>query len=51
MGGPVSMPVIRVVAAFLRQAGLEDLDADDAACSELIEWRGGVTEVWPDRTE
>ncbi|MFJ4203506.1 hypothetical protein ACIP2Y_28290 [Streptomyces sviceus] len=46
------MPVIWVAAEFLRQAGLEGLEAaDDAACSELIEWRGGGTEVWPDRTE
>ncbi|MFI6685398.1 hypothetical protein [Streptomyces sp. NPDC050485] len=35
------------VVEFLRQAGLDpdDIDLND---SELIEWRGGGVEDWPD---
>ncbi|GGW99758.1 hypothetical protein [Streptomyces chryseus] len=31
---------------FLRRAGLEGLDEEDVAASELIEWRGGGPDVW-----
>ncbi|MEU0275942.1 hypothetical protein [Streptomyces sp. NPDC006307] len=34
------------VAEFLRRAGLEGMDAGDVATSELIEWRGGGSDVW-----
>lgn len=34
------------LAEFLRRAGLEGLDADDVANSELIEWRGGGPDAW-----
>lgn len=34
------------VAEFLRRAGLEGLDADDVARSEIIEWRGGGPHEW-----
>ncbi|TLQ45777.1 hypothetical protein [Streptomyces marianii] len=36
------------VVEFLRRAGLEGLDEDDVARSELIEWRGGGPGVWPE---
>ncbi|MFE5023950.1 hypothetical protein ACFRAO_11705 [Streptomyces sp. NPDC056656] len=32
------------VLEFLRRAGLEDARLDDP---ELVEWRGGGTQVWP----
>ncbi|WP_326768623.1 hypothetical protein OG978_32530 [Streptomyces sp. NBC_01591] len=31
---------------FLRRAGLEGLDEEDVARSELVEWRGGGPDVW-----
>ncbi|MBT2390757.1 hypothetical protein J7E87_15335 [Streptomyces sp. ISL-1] len=34
------------VAELLRRAGMEGMDADDVARSELIEWRGGGPQVW-----
>lgn len=37
---------LRDVAEFLRRAGLEGLDEDDVARSEIIEWRGGGPHVW-----
>ncbi|MFE0036809.1 hypothetical protein [Streptomyces sp. NPDC059015] len=36
----------RDVAEFLRRAGLEGLDEDDVAHSQLIEWRGGGPDAW-----
>ena len=35
----------RDVEEFLRRAGLEDVDA---RTSDLIEWRGGGPDVWPE---
>jgi hypothetical protein len=35
----------RDVEEFLRRAGLEDVDA---STSDLIEWRGGGPDVWPE---
>lgn len=38
------------VAEFLRRAGIEDADPDFVRQSGLIEWRGGGSEVWSERT-
>ncbi|MDX3507450.1 hypothetical protein PV755_00685 [Streptomyces caniscabiei] len=32
---------------FLRRAGLDDWDANDAYTSGLIEWRGPGPDTWP----
>ncbi|MEW2631618.1 hypothetical protein AB0903_08155 [Streptomyces sp. NPDC048389] len=34
------------VVEFLRRAGLEGLDEDDVARSELIEWREAGPDAW-----
>ncbi|MER7182928.1 hypothetical protein ABT404_26240 [Streptomyces hyaluromycini] len=37
---------LRDIAAFLRRAGIEDVDESYVEASGLIEWRGGGPQVW-----
>ncbi|MFF7329705.1 hypothetical protein [Streptomyces sp. NPDC008150] len=37
---------VQDVAALLQMAGLQDVDEMDVVRSQVIEWRGGGSDVW-----